>query len=378
MDLASFETQIRLKALSKRVFVFSGKENFLKERAIEKIIKAYIAPEDVHENVRRVDFDTARADDFLRNLAIFSFNDSKRISLLFNPESLEGPERKILCGKLLESGIPSDVTVIFLLQETSVANELSRLLGENCERIDFWPPFENQLTGWIQNEADDLECQILLDAADLLLERTGPDLRILFQELTKLALQAGKGGKITFAMVDHGVGYLKQESVFDLVEHIGTRNLPKAVRSIENLLQMGETTQKNWGVMVKALRDYKLLHDLNNDRPDLFDPVMKNLKGILILHGKSDYKANQEKKRLGSLIQEQAKKFPEFFTDNLRLDNPMQIKSMALALKYSKSELDAVWPKLLETDFALKNSPPNLNLVFQKLLIDLISRRKTN
>jgi len=376
MELSALENAIARKALEKRIFIFGGKEDFLKERAIEKIVRAYVASEDISENVRRIDFDSARLEDFFQNLSVFSFNDSRRVSILLNPESLDSTERKTLFARLASPTLPSDVLVIFLPNETSIVNEITKNLGELGERVDFWPPFENQLNNWIQKETRDQGASITPEAAEVLLEKAGADLRVLYQEIVKLSLQAEKGKPISLEMVEKNVAYLRKDSVFDLMEGIGMKNLTFSLRTLESLLQMGEPAMKIWSMITKTLRDYRLLHDLVLDRKDLFEPILKDLKIILKLHGKSDYKSNLERKKVISSVQEKAKELPPFFGENLKLENAGQVKSISFALNYSREELVSIWPRILEMDMTIKSSPPNLNLTFQKFLIELLSPKK--
>lgn len=376
MDIADFEAALSRGKLVKRVFLFAGKEEFLKERLLGRMVEKLVDPAEVGENVQRLDFAVVGPEAFIERLNSFSFSSSPRLFFLNHPESLAAAARKKLLAPFLEKAIPSDVIVVFTTTSTPTVGELNKALDEQVDKFDFWPPFANQLPAWIQKEARELGGTIAPDAADLLLEKIGDDLRGLVQELGKLVLQAGKGKPITLAMVREGVAYMRQDTVFDLLEAIGRRRAPEAIGLAESLIQKGEAPIKLWFMIQRQVRDFRLFHDLLVDRPDLLKPVAAHLSGILGLTGKSDFKANQERKRLTGLVQESVGEWPPFLKECLNVGGFNQAGGMAAALNYKRDELVRIWPRLLEVEQALKSSVPSVALVLERFLLELIGPKK--
>jgi DNA polymerase-3 subunit delta len=375
MDLTTLAAVIKTRELPCRIWIFAGREEFLKERTVEDMATALVPPEDRAENVKRLDCDLISVNDVFQGLDTFSFNPSPRLYLLFGPEQFGVPEKKQLMARLAENTLPPDVYLIFLTQDGRFANDLEKAVKDRGAKVDFWPPFENQIPQWISRSALDLGCPIIPKAAEALWEKIGSDLRILFQELTKLVIQGKKQGKITEELVEQSVRFQRQDTVFDVLEKIGTRNAGEALSILETLLQMGEAPLLIFTMITKTLRDFRLLHALAFDRPDVVQPVVRHLAEVAKQQGKSDFRANQERKRLTSLIQEQVSAWPELFVEQLRLDNPMQIKNLSLAVHFSRQELEQFWPRLLETDRRLKSSLPNQKLPLQEMIIELIARK---
>ncbi len=372
MDVASLEAAIKARALDKPFYLFAGNEEFLKERTFERLVNALVAPEDVAENVHRLDLGVSGEADLFSGLGSFTFNESPRVFLVMNTDALPAAPRAAFLDRLAATTALDRTFLIFFAGEAGLAAELVRRLGPRCERIDFWAPFENQMVPWIQKEAREAGAVIPTDAAEELLDKTGHDLRLIVQELGKLALQVGKGGTITPALVETAVGYLRQDSVFDLVDAVGLRDAPRALRIAENLLHQGQAALRIWFPIVSALREFRLLHDLAADRPDLVTPVTDRLRGILRLHGRSDYKSNQERKALIDQIQQVVATWPPLLGGAV-LPNPRKARHLAQALNYTRRELVDLWPRLLEMDAAFKMTPVNEVLFLQECLLEIIA-----
>ena len=372
MDLPAFEVAIKTRSLVKPFYLFSGNDEFLKERTFDLMVSAMVAPEDTAENVLRLDLAQVPVTDLLSTLGNFTFNESPRLFSIVGAEALPPSQRTPLLERFAAAENFDRTYLVFLSGDAALASELGRKLKARCEKIDIWTPFENKMVGWVQKEALEAGAKISSEAAEELLDKTGRDLRLIVQELGKLALQVGKGGAITGALVNASVGYLRQDSVFDLLDAFGLRDAPRALRIAENLLSQGQAPLRIWTSVCNAMREFRLIHDLSFDRPDLLQPVIEKLKGILRLHGKSDYNSNQERKNLVDQIQKLVAAWPKPLADGL-LPNPRKARNLAFALNYTRIELADAWPRLVEMDSTFKSSPGNVLLLLQECLLGIIS-----
>lgn len=376
MDLATLESAIDSRRLDKPFLLFAGREEFLKDRAVSRLIRAFVAPEDQSDNVRRIDFGSVSADALLGELNCFSFNLSHRVFVISHPESLAAALRRGLLEKFSTSPLPERAFFVILSTEARCIGEFAAALAEKAEKIDFWPPFENKLPEWLQNEARALGAPLAADAAELLLQYVGSDLRVLSQELEKLCLAAGSGKTITAAQVSTSVAYLRQDSIFDLLDAVGMRRLPEALRMADSLLIKGESLVPIWYMLSRMFRDFRLLHDIACDRPDLGRPLFEKMRGIRQLSGRTDFKSNQERKNLTEAIQKEAADWPPLLMEALGIDQAMRVKSLAMGTGYTHSELVSLAPRLVEMDASVKRSPPNEALLLQRFLAEIITGRQ--
>ncbi|MFZ5950334.1 MAG: DNA polymerase III subunit delta [Candidatus Rifleibacteriota bacterium] len=358
MDIAAFENQIKSGKLEKQILIFSGPEEFLKERMLQKIMQHLVEPDDQPENLFRLDCsgrDNAIAE---HQIYSFSFNPSPRIFWFSSFASLNSGPRKSFLAQLAKNGLPMNTILIFDVTDNKVANEISGSFKQDFEKIDFWRPFENQIPAWVKKEAAELGGRINNDAVDLLIDLTGASLAILFQELNKLII-ASPDKPVTVDQVKKSVRYLNQDNIFDFLNNFGSRKTREALRALEILINGGEAPQKIWFMLCRQLREYRLFHELATDRPDLFAEAREILVSYARIADKSDFKANQEKKTLTGRLQKIGENLPEFLVKATSFNNPGKIKNLYLATNFNHSELVKAWPYLIKTDLLLKSGVPD-------------------
>ncbi|OGK11119.1 MAG: DNA polymerase III subunit delta [Candidatus Riflebacteria bacterium GWC2_50_8] len=354
MDLATFEKQLKTGKISNPVLVFAGPEDFLKEKAFSDMIQSLVPETDRQDNVVRAGSNAKELPGVIQQIFSFTFNESPRLFLIQEIDSATAKQRKDFLERLANGGIPADTYLVFIVSDAKVAGEIAGKFKQQSDRIDFWAPFANQLGAWIKRQTAEQGAEISNEAADQLIELVGSDLAMLHQELSKLALSS-RGKKIGLAEVKAGVAYLRQNNVFDFLEAFGQRSPIKALRCLETLINSGEAAPKLWFMLCRQLRDFKLLHALLRDRPDLFEPVFVLLRRYSQLASKSDFKSNQEKKNLLSEIQQIADSMPETLAKAAGLRQPGKLRNLHLALNFTYSELTAATQEIIETDLAFKS-----------------------
>lgn len=318
------------------------------------MILSLVPAEDRQDNVVRAASNAKELPDTIQQIFSFSFNTSPRLFLIQEIDTAPAKQRKDFLERLAQGGIPASTIIVFTVTDAKAAGEIAGKFKQQADRIDFWAPFANQLGAWVKRQTADQGAEISNEAADHLIELVGSDLAILHQELSKLALSS-RGKKIGIAEVKAGVAYLRQDNIFDFLEAFGRRSPIKAIRCLESLLGRGEAAQKIWFMLCRQLREFRLLHALLRDRPDLFEPVFSLLRRYSQFAGKSDFKANQEKKNLLSEIQLLADSMPETLAKATSLRQPGKLRNLYLALNFSYSELTAATQEIIETDLAFKS-----------------------
>ncbi len=94
------------------------------------------------------------------------------------------------------------------------------------------------------------------DAAQLLLDLTGPAFGVLDQDLAKLALFVQPGQKVTAEMVQQIVGGWKSRTTWDLVDAASIGDAKEALVQLDRLLQSGEHPLALVGSISWSLRRY--------------------------------------------------------------------------------------------------------------------------
>ncbi len=373
MDLQSFEKLIKTHKLINPVYVFSGPEDFLKQKTFSLLTKTYVPEEEQNDNVKKTVCNGKELPELLNLIYSFSFNPSPRLFFIQDLDEVTAKQRKDFLAKLKSGGVPVETILVFAVKDTKVATEIMTALKQQAEKIDFWAPFANKLNDWIRKETSELGSEMAIDAADQLIELAGSDLALLHQELTKLAL-AKPGSKIILADVNKSVAYVKQDSIFDFLEAFGKRQLPKAVRILEALNNRGEAIPKIWFMIVKQIREFRLFHALCQDRPDVFNPILTELKKYKIYADKSDFRSNQEKKNIIAEIQGLAEEIPEPLVKATELKYQNKIKSLYLALNFTLPELTSLWQKMIDLDLKFKSGVPDPLAAMQTFVADTLNK----
>ncbi len=93
------------------------------------------------------------------------------------------------------------------------------------------------LAGWAKQKHG---AQLAPAAADMLVDLLGPELGLLDQELEKLALLAGQGGKVSAELVQRSVGSWRAKTAWDMLDAALAGNAKAALLQLDRLLLAGE------------------------------------------------------------------------------------------------------------------------------------------
>lgn len=121
--------------------------------------------------------------------------------------------------------------------------------------IEFKPPKpeSRELREWLLSRARARGAQLSEDAADHLLSYLGNNLRLLDQELAKLATYA-EDRTIESDDVQRLVAYAREANIFDAMDALGRRDQRLALRKIHDLLAEGQSAQYLLAMIMRHVR----------------------------------------------------------------------------------------------------------------------------
>ena len=105
----------------------------------------------------------------------------------------------------------------------------------------FATPTGAQLTDWVTRRARAQKRRITPEAARMLVESLGDDLRMLASEIDKLGTYVGEGGEIGPEDVRALTPVARQSKVFDLTDALARRDTSTALALLHELLANGES-----------------------------------------------------------------------------------------------------------------------------------------
>ena len=100
------------------------------------------------------------------------------------------------------------------------------------------------------------QVQLEGQAAELLLDLVGPEPGLLDQELAKLALAAGPGGKVTAQSVRQLVGSWRAKTTWEMLDAALDGDMPGALIQLDRLLLSGENPVALLGQISYSLRQF--------------------------------------------------------------------------------------------------------------------------
>ncbi len=137
---------------------------------------------------------------------------------------------------------PSDNTVIvFLSDETSLKNSLSKIIPKQNQKI-FWEMFEGQKKGWLSGFFRNRKMEIESDAIEMLLTLIENNTTDMKKECEKLAVFFGEGALISKADIENFFYHGKEENVFSLFNKIAAADLGGAVEILQKIMLGNETS----------------------------------------------------------------------------------------------------------------------------------------
>jgi DNA polymerase-3 subunit delta len=324
------------------VYVLYGDNEIGLKEGLARLRAGFGDPATVDLNTTTFDGAQVTPSDLRAASSAFPFLGTVRAVLIENATGSAGG--RALIDKLADilPDLPDWARVIFV--ETGAGDEqegprpralkkLVKLIGQDPrgQALAFEPP--KDAAGWIATRAKDYRAAIEPEAARLLAERIGGDLRLADSEIAKLATYSGGARAITAADVELLTPYTAEANVFHMVDALGQRNGPVALRLLRKLLDDGEEPLVVFGMIV---RQYRLLIQMKEH----------------LASGGSAYSAASA---LG---------VRPFVADKLKVQ----------CEPYSMGALERIYRHLLETDLAIKTGQMEPALALDVLVSRLAGR----
>ena len=248
------------------VYVLFGEETYLHHEYLAILSQRLLegAPRDFNYDVFQADSDgVVEALSLARTLPMMA---ARRVVALQGIQQLRKADSRQL-EQYAEA--PSESTALICVSQDSEMKKMPRALQQNavtiaCNRLN-----GKQLRDWVGRAASRREARMSKAAVEAFLQDQDNDLFLLSHELDKLCAYVGSDGDIEPADV-HAVCYAsRQQSIFALSDALGARQIPQALRVLEQLLQQGEAPLLVFSMIVRHLRLLWSVKALTQQRQDV-------------------------------------------------------------------------------------------------------------
>ena len=255
------------------ITLIHGGESYLVDRATRDLLQPLRTGLTLEFNYEDIQAETLSADAFAEKAGTLPFIDATRVLVLRDWGLLAGKKDKGAGAEraaVYMEGTP-DTTHLVLVAHVLVApgNPIYRVVAamERDKRARIQrhePPRRSDRAGWVRKLAEERGLTITPAAVRLLLERSQPDLRLLDQEIVKLALYSSPSTRIDDAAVRALVSDSREEEIFALTDSLGSGRPGEVAGVLQSLLDAGReptwllyTLVSHWRrlLQARAVRD---------------------------------------------------------------------------------------------------------------------------
>jgi DNA polymerase-3 subunit delta len=239
-------------------YLLAGEEALLREDALAAIRGAVLADGPSDFNFDRLDGDTATPGALLDAVRTLPVMARRRLVVVREPE---GPRRSSrgVAEALPEAiaGLDAAGGVVLVVAAAKVDGRARwvRAFAEPAVVVRCDPPRgAREMAAFVRKEAGRQDVRFERGAAELLAERTGPQLLMLRQEIAKLSLLAGPGESVTRAHVISGTSDVAEEKIWELTDAIGGGQTADALGVLVRLLRSGAAPPVVLGALASHFR----------------------------------------------------------------------------------------------------------------------------
>lgn len=202
------------------VYVVYGNDDFLRGRALARVLRETIGADRDRMAVAEFDGDSAELAAVLDECRTASLLAPLRVVVVRDADGFVTANREPL-ERYLQSPCPTGVLVL-VCRSWQRRTRLFKRVEEIGENIECTTPKGPAILGWLtQQAADAYGCRLDGAAARCLFDLVGPDLGLLDMELSKLATYVHPRTTIGRADVEALVGSSRVEKVFGITDAIG-------------------------------------------------------------------------------------------------------------------------------------------------------------
>jgi DNA polymerase III subunit delta len=232
------ELEHRLLDAGMRVCLILGPEVYLSRLAIDLIKRTVVA-----DGAMAFDFSEFRAseasvDQFVEAANTFPMMSKRRLVLVSDADELEDSDLDALLDAF--NGISPRSLLVFFAEEFDRRKKFYRTLQDKYCVAEFPKLKGPALEQWASSFMRKQGFRLSSIAVKKIVALAGYDLQMLAAELEKLVLYAGKDKDIPDSAVDALITGSRQQGIFDLINAVGKGDRNEALRSLANLLGMGE------------------------------------------------------------------------------------------------------------------------------------------
>jgi len=237
----------------KLVYLIFGTEDLRLTQALARLKKRVGDVADLDFNFDTFDGESAKADDVVAACNTLPFLSERRLVVVKNADKMNAEGWNALAAY---AGDPSPTTILVLVATKLAKNtRLYKAIDKLGGVSEFAAPRKSEYPREVQRIFADRGKTIPLDAAELLVESVGFDLRRLSVEADKTVAYIGSRTEVTRDDIVQVASTTAPSSVFEFTDALANRDCGGALRLLSLLLGDGESVYGIQALSLRTLRD---------------------------------------------------------------------------------------------------------------------------
>lgn len=237
MKPEEFEKKVREGDIGPLYYIY-GEEPYLVERGVKRLLARAVSPDFREFNLTVFYGGETKGEEIVAAALTLPMFAERRVVLVKKSGALAPAALETLSGYVQD---PSPSTcLIFQGEKIDQRKKFFLDLKKGDRLVEYKRPYENQLGLFIRDEAATHGKRVEPAAAEMLAYLVGNNLQELAAQLEKVAMYVGERETVRVADIREAVSDTKVDSVFDLANALGEKNLGRALRSLRTILRDGE------------------------------------------------------------------------------------------------------------------------------------------
>ncbi len=312
------------------VYLFYGQEDFLIREWSKALQKAALHPGDEDFNLDVLYGNETDGAAIVNTAMSFPMMAEKRMVIVNEFHHLNEKSLNLIAAYAQKPSV--SCCLVLTTTKLSGTNAVIKTLSKYCKTLEAKPLYDNHIPAWIKAHVKERGYNITDEAASLLQLNAGNSLRRLASEIDKIELLLKERREISVRDIEAIVGASKEYNVFELADAVAEKNMPKSLRILNRLLELGESPI---GILVMLTRHYTII-------------------------AKAKEMAAQRARK-------------DEMSRTLRVNPYFIDKYVRQAGKYNQSQLGNIFQMLLTADQYLKSSYQKPRLVLETLIFEINS-----
>lgn len=328
--------QIKNKQFSP-VYLLYGTESFLMKETGQLLLENVLGDERDF-NFSTYDMEETPIESALEDAETFPFMGDNKVIFIQNPVFLTAEKQKdkaihniARLESYLKEPAPYSIVVFFApYEKLDERKKVTKELKRRANVAEMKKLNDAELKSWVNSHAKKRGIELDQEAVDMIIALAGTNLFMLSNELDKLALYAGPGGRIDVQTAEQLIPKSLEQNIFSLTDKVVQRQPAEALRIYYDLLKQNEEPIK---ILALLAAQFRLIYQIKELSRKGYG--QQQIAGIVKAH-------------------------------------PYRVKMAAgLASKFSDSELASLIAQIAEADYQMKTGGADKSLLVEIFLMKL-------